>query len=294
VAVNRSTTISLKESGGYAGVTRAWKTGDTVEIKMPLALRTEGFKDNPNRLAFLYGPIVLAAETRPGETFPAITGDLKAAVASLKPVAGKSGTFIAPQQFFRSVGQADSKDFTLEPFFRMHGGRSYSVYWDRMTPEQWQAKEKELSEELARDKALKARMVDEVQIGREQNERDHNIQGENTASGDFGNRRWRHADNGGWFAFDLKVLPDQPQELSVTYWGSDGGNRVFDILIDGAKLTSQRLQNNKPEVFYDQSYPLPNAMIKGKSKITVRFQAQSKDATAGGVFGLRILKAPEK
>jgi len=61
-----------------------------------------------------------------------------------------------------------------------------------------------------------------------------------------------------------------------------------------ARMTSQRLQNNKPEIFFDQGYPLPEAMIKGKSKITVRFQAQTTDATAGGVFGLRILKATEK
>ncbi len=294
VSVNGSAAISVKDSGGYAGVSRVWKTGDIVEIKMPFSLRTEGFGDNPNRLAFLYGPIVLAAETRPGETFPAVTGDLKSAIASLKPVAGKTCTFIAPQQIFHSVGQPQSKDFILEPFFRVHANRSYTVYWDRMSPEQWQAKEKQLAEELAREKALKARTVDEVQIGREQNERDHNLQGQNTASGDFGNRRWRHADNGGWFAYDLKVLPDQPQELSVTYWGSDGGNRVFDILIDGVKLTTQRLQNNKPEVFYDQNYPLPETMTKNKSKITVRFQAQTRDATAGGIFGLRILKTSEK
>jgi hypothetical protein len=33
---------------------------------------------------------------------------------------------------------------------------------------------------------------------------------------------------------------------------------------------------------------------KGKSKITVRFQAQTKDSTAGGIFGLRILKTNQK
>jgi hypothetical protein len=33
---------------------------------------------------------------------------------------------------------------------------------------------------------------------------------------------------------------------------------------------------------------------KGKSKITVRFQAQTKDAIDGGIFGLRTLKAAEK
>ncbi len=31
--------------------------------------------------------------------------------------------------------------------------------------------------------------------------------------------------------------------------------------------------------------------INGKSKFTVHFQAQAKDATPGGIFGLRILKA---
>ena len=61
-------------------------------------------------------------------------------------------------------------------------------------------------------------------------------------TGEFSNRRWRHATDGGWFSYNLKVLPDQPQELLVTYWGSDGGGREFDILVDGQKLATQKLR----------------------------------------------------
>ena len=38
---------------------------------MPFSLRTEGFVDNPNRFAFLNGPVVLAAQVEPGKPFPA-------------------------------------------------------------------------------------------------------------------------------------------------------------------------------------------------------------------------------
>jgi hypothetical protein len=85
------------------------------------------------------------------------------------------------------------------------------------------------------------------------------------------------------------VLPDQPQELHVTYWGSDGGNRVFDVLIDGTKLATQRLQDNRPGRFYEEVYQLSESLTKGKEKVTVKFQAHG-GAWAGGVFGLRVLK----
>ena len=87
----------------------------------------------------------------------------------------------------------------------------------------------------------------------------------------------------------MKVLADQPQALVVTYWGSDGGNRVFDLLIDGVKLATQRLQNKQPNKFYDELYHLPADLTKGKEKVEVKFQAQP-GAFAGGVFGARIMR----
>ena len=146
----------------------------------------------------------------------------------------------------------------------MHGGRPYQVYFDRFTAAQWKEKEADYAAELARQRALAARTVDLVVPDREQSERDHKLNGERTAGGDFGDHKWRHATEGGWFSWQLKVLPDQPQELWVTYWGSDVGNRVFDVLVDGQKITTQRLANNKPDKFYDVVYPLPADLLRGK------------------------------
>ena len=143
--------------------------------------------------------------------------------------------------------------------------------------------------ELARQRELATRTVDFVLPDREQSERDHVLRGEQTSAGDFGDRKWRHTTDGGWFSWQLKVLPDQAQELWATYWGSDGGNRVFDILVDGQKIATQRLENNKPEQFFDEVYRLPADLLKGKQTITVRFQAHP-GAQAGGVFGARVMK----
>jgi hypothetical protein len=75
----------------------------------------------------------------------------------------------------------------------------------------------------------------------------------------------------------------------VTYWGSDAGRRVFDILVDGKKLATETLQHNRPDSFFDQTYTLSEDLTKGKSQVTVTFQAHPRQ-TAGGVFGLRVLR----
>jgi hypothetical protein len=131
--------------------------------------------------------------------------------------------------------------------------------------------------------------VDLVNPGEEQNERDHKLQGDKTATGDFQDKKWRDARDGGWFRYTVKVLPGQPQELRVTYWGSDLGPRTFDVLVDGQKIATQKLASNRPDQFFDQTYPLSETLTRGKDHITVTFQAHP-GMMAGGVFGLRVLR----
>ena len=88
----------------------------------------------------------------------------------------------------------------------------------------------------------------------------------------------------------MKVLADQPQELWVKYFGSDANNRIFDIMIDDAKLATQQLENNKPNQFYEEIYKIPADMVKGKDTVTVKFQAHP-GATAGGSYGLRVMRS---
>jgi len=76
--------------------------------------------------------------------------------------------------------------------------------------------------------------------------------------------------------------------LRCTYWGDDGG-RVFDLLVDGRTVATQRLERNKPGEFFDVDTAVPADLTKGKEKVTVRFQAHA-GSTAGGVFGCVMLK----
>jgi hypothetical protein len=88
----------------------------------------------------------------------------------------------------------------------------------------------------------------------------------------------------------LAIKPEVPQTVQVTYWGGEEGTRRFDILADGQKIGNQTLLRNEPGKFFDVEYPIPPDLTRGKAKITVKFQAEP-GATAGGIFGLRILEA---
>lgn len=115
------------------------------------------------------------------------------------------------------------------------------------------------------------------------------LQQENSRTGQFNGVRWRDAENGGFFAFHLPTVVNAKNALVVSYWGGDAGNRRFDVLVNDVKMGEQVLENNRPGEFFDVTYPIPEVLTRGKSKVTVRFQAKP-GAVAGGVFGIRIVR----
>jgi hypothetical protein len=283
IAVNGQE-VEAGEPGSYVSIKREWKDGDQIEIKMPYALREEGFADNPERAAVLDGPLVLSAVIDMKKPNPGIVGGPAAWLGELQPVANKTATFTGT--IFRVPGEEKPETLTLEPFYKLYR-RHYEVYWDQFTPEQWQGREKEFAAEIEQRRQKEARTVDSVNPGEEQNERDHNQRGEKSGSGDFGDHFYRDAADGGWFSWDLRMLPDQPQDLVLTYWGEDRG-RQFDILVDGQKLATERLTASHPGVYFDKVYPLPLELTKGKEKMTLRIQGSN--TWVGGVFGVRVMK----
>lgn len=289
VSVNGKPQAVGAKPGSYVEVRRTWKTGDRLDMKIPMSLRLEAMPDNPNRAAILYGPVVLAGELAPedeakvgGLVFvPAMVSENRPVAQWVKPVAGEPLTF-------RTERAGQPRDVTLYPFYKMHG-RRYSVYWDLFTQQQWSARSLEYAQELLRARQLELMTADFAQPGAMQSERDHNMQGERTQAGEHSNRKWRHATDGGWVSFDMKVPADRGAALVVSYWGSDAGDRTFDILVDGVKVATQTLNNDKPGQFFDVTYPIPGELTLGKQKVTVRFQARPGN-TAGGLYGLRMLK----
>jgi hypothetical protein len=278
------------ESGNpvsYVSLTRTWQDGDQIEIQMPFALDLEGFAAKPERTAILDGPLVLAALIDLKKPNPGIVSERAGWLDQLQPVDHQTATFTG--DIFQVPGEEKAETLKLEPFYKVYQ-KNYEVYWDQFTPVEWQGKEKDYAAVLEQRRQKELRTVDSVNPGEEQNERDHNQLGEKSGSGDFGDHFYRDAGEGGWFSWDLKTLPDEPQNLVITYWGEDRG-RQFDIVVDGQKLATERLTASHPGVYFDQAYPLPTSLTKGKSKVTLR--VQGSNTWVGGVFGVRIMKASE-
>ncbi len=156
-------------------------------------------------------------------------------------------------------------------------------------PQEWTSKQAEYEAEKKRLLEIEARTVDVVRIGEQQPEVDHNLQGEKTESGDHEGNKWRHAAEGGWFSYDMETGGNKNLQLICTYWGSDGGNREFNILINGQKIATQKLKGEKPNKFHNIAYNIPTELLEGRDKITVRFEPLPGNV-AGGLFGCRVVK----
>lgn len=293
VTVNGTPVAGARKAGSYCALKRTWRDGDVIGVSLPMKLRLETTPDDPTVAAFCYGPLVLAGELGTERYDPAkmtfVRGqrDLCAApryeVAPLLGRADALDTWVKPVEgkfcTFTIGGQA--KPLTLVPFRSLFGQR-YAVYWRLFAP--GSREQLAYETELARKAALRARFVDLVEIGDPESEREHGLRGERTNSGLHQGRHWRDAP-GGWFTYQVKVLPDAPTTLVLTYWGDDAGNRVFDVLVDGQKIATQRLERNQPGQFFDVEHKLPPELTKGKEKVTVRLQTID-GSTVGGLFGL--------
>jgi len=62
VKINGRALEASATPGSYLAIARAWKTGDKIEMEMPMHLTVEAMPDDHRTQAFLYGPVVLAGD----------------------------------------------------------------------------------------------------------------------------------------------------------------------------------------------------------------------------------------
>ena len=144
------------------------------------------------------------------------------------------------------------------------------------------------AKEAASQKLIVERTIDRVTIGEKDTKSNYNLQFTSEQYGTYGGKNWRGARGGGWFSYDIKVLPEEPMTLLCTYWGSDL-RRTFDILVDEKKIATQTVNGNSPGKFFDVQYKIPAELTRGKNKVTIKFQSQPR-GVAGGCFGCAMLK----
>lgn len=286
IKVNGSSVSFEASNNNYVSIEREWKDNDKIEITFKIKCYTVSMPDNEKRVGIFYGPVLLAGEL--GAEEPDMEKDIPVLVTNNQPVDKWLEKVSDSPLRFKTKGVGEPKDMSLIPFYGMHH-QHYMVYWDLFTTEEWKDMQEAYKNELKRLQDLDKITVDYVTLGEMQPERDHNFRGEGIGNGVSHRKKWRAAWIGGWFEFDMKVLPDVPQDLHVTYWGGETAHLEFDIYVDGKVLARQHLYQNKPNQFFEGVYSLPEHFWKGKEKITIRFKGVPGNWT-GAIYNARIAK----
>lgn len=296
VKVNGKPVKEISKPDTYISISRTWRVGDTVELALPKTLRKEPLPDNPNRMAIMWGPLVLAGDLGPELNRRSARGNGGAPEAApalvtaanvdgwLKPIADKPGTF-------RTANVGLKEDIDFAPFYEMPR-RRYAIYWDVFTPNDWAKKSAAYQAEQDSEKKLEAATIGFAQPGQMQSERDFAEKDEASSPVQLNGRYRRQGTS--WFSYELPVDPATPVTLIVTYSNEVRGRKGgVDVLVEGTKVGEQTMDRRTPEQdvrFFDVKYPLPLDLVKGKQKVTVRFQAKEGDAIPG-VFGIRTVRA---
>ena len=138
VKINGRTLEASASPGSYLTLSRTWKTGDRVDLELPMDLAVEAMPDDPKTQTFLYGPLVLAGDLgSEGLTEKLIVGPSAPSIRRLPAI--DIPTFRAtnadPASWikaddkpltFHTTGQ--KKDVALAPISSLFNTR-YSVYW---------------------------------------------------------------------------------------------------------------------------------------------------------------------
>jgi DUF1680 family protein len=268
--------VAYERAAGHARVERRWRAGDRVTLTLPMQLRAEPTPDDPPLIAYLNGPLVLAADLGPA-ALP-FDGPEPALVGAAEPVAVDAGAH-------RFRLDARPSALTLVPFFAQHDRRS-AVYFPRFGESEWAVEEARFRAAEKARAALAARTVDVLQLGEQQPEQDHRFATNHSDLLSWGGRAGRQAwwGVGNYIEFSLAVRPG-PMTLRALYWGEEVAKN-FAILVDGQLVTTERRAVPPVKEFVAVDYPLPPALTEGKSQVTIRFETRGSDAP---VYECRML-----
>jgi hypothetical protein len=261
---------------GYIDLTL--RAGDKVALTLPMTVRTESMPDAPDLIAFLNGPLVLAADLGPADQpwdgfDPVVVG-----TATLIPASG-------PQRF-SLADNSRPQGLALRPYFEQHHNRT-AVYFRRPTPAQWAEAEPRLEADAKARADIRDRTIDIIRFGEQQPEVDHALRA-SPGTQDSGNLTVRsRVLNKGSIAFQMATAPG-PLVLQVTYDGS-ARNRDFRILVDGQEIAHETLPGERTATLNVKAYPLPQALTDGKGKVTVSFEMAANQWAA--MFEARMFRA---
>lgn len=147
VKINKENQSITAEPSSYLTLERLWQDGDSIEITMPMKLHLSSLPDKPERVALMYGPLVLVGLLG--------TDNMQITTTGVDVIIPNRGI---PRQSYLNVSDADRfetvnwllpvkdqpltfkmcedvGDIVFKPFYQVFNQR-YGVYWDLAKPEE--------------------------------------------------------------------------------------------------------------------------------------------------------------
>jgi DUF1680 family protein len=273
-----SAPVRAEQRSGYAVLRRRWKPGDRVRLSLPMTLRAEPVPGDPDTIAFLSGPLVLAADLGPADSpFEGIGPAIVARDADAARALRRAG---APHEY--RVANPLGGETTLRPFFAMYDRRT-AVYFRTFTPIAWEAARESYVVDAAARAELAARTVDVFYLGEMKPERDHGFSASRSEAIQINGRSARKLLPGETLSFRLK-RPREACRLRAIYWGRDI-DRTADILVDGKIVAVERRTGPARDGFVTIDYPVPPS---ASDETSVEFAAKQGETI---LYEVRMMRA---
>jgi hypothetical protein len=282
LSINGEAVAVPRDDAGYAVVERVWSKGDTLRLHLPLELRVEATPDDPDLVAVLYGPLVLAADLGPAGAPYELPDPVFVSEGFLDAFEASGAAH------FVARGVTRPFDLHFAPFFELRD-RNTAVYFRRYTTEAWDRARDAALAARAAEAERNARSADLVILGDDESEAAHDlVHSERSYAVAYRKRPGRDARTGNYFEFTLAATGGD-LVLEASYWGGER-ERDFHILVDGEAVARQTLDGERLGEFFEVRYALPPELTRGRESLRVRFEPV-EGHTAGPVFGVRLLPA---
>ena len=308
VKVNGQPVSIITGPSSYVAISRQWKKGDVVDITFPMHNSIKYLPNEPQYIAMMHGPIMLAAKTgtedlahlvaddsrfgqyASGKKLPIneapilVNNNLEDIANQLQPIVGK------PLHFTLSTKMENAIRSELQPFFELHDAR-YMMYWLALSEDSYKSYLDNLAKQEQERQALEARTVDKVQPGEQQPEADHFMETDRSQVGNTNDVFFRDASNGHYFSYLMQTGGQTDLSLRLKYWGvGEWKSHEFDILVDDV-LVKEVNNTGKYRVseFKYETYPVPEELLKGKKQVRVKFVAKPRKQI-GEIYEVRLVK----
>lgn len=307
VSVNGKPVDIITGPSSYVSIHRKWKKGDAVNIHFPMHSSLRYLPNEPQYVALMHGPILLGMKTgtesmtsliaddsrfgqyaggpkQPIDKAPIlINNDIASIPSQLTPVSGK------PLHFTLSTRMENKIEGELQPFFEIHDSR-YMMYWLALTESSYKQYIDNIAKQEQERQALEASTVDKVQPGEQQPETDHQMETDESYTGNTNNVFYRDARNGHYFSYLMQTDGLTNLKLRLKYWGvGEWKSHEFDIYIDDVLLRSiNNTGKYRISEFKAETYDIPDTLLQDKKQIRVKFVAKP-NKQIGEIYEVRLM-----